>query len=361
MGSKTVAHSATPFFMPQSFTIQSPSWYNQSIFLYPIIPVAPLIDDIQEELRREDLVARFKKGLPWIFAAAVAILLAAAGYTAVKAMQEKNMVHYEALYDEVTEVIRKGVRKEDQGWVKNTLETVSKECSGLRFLALMTLADMEKSRIAHCAQAPVDQKVGNVQNAHRDSRSMATGAMDSSAPAVVTDLKDSLTGTVMTEAENSLTQSPTQNRDSTPSNQSKNLADARKNLAHYDARLLGQFKDSEFRQFLAFCRLLLDAHCDTPYFGPAPLFTGQNINEKAGDASPLPPLGEEECRNMLAMYQNSRAWKPLIPALEIMKMPKDHSQQHALRQWILQCRAAFGPNITIPLHTLMGTVEDIQP
>ena len=99
-----------------------------------------LIDDIQEELRREDLQNRFKKALPWLGGLIVLILVLTAGYSMQKSRHQKHLIRYEALYAEAVE----NMGKKNWGNAKNQLETIAKNCTGLRFLALSTLSKMQQ-------------------------------------------------------------------------------------------------------------------------------------------------------------------------------------------------------------------------
>jgi hypothetical protein len=67
--------------------------------------VSLLLDGIQEELRREDLVHKFKKSLPWIFAGIAIILVFTAGYSIKKNMHENNLIQAELMYAEALENI----------------------------------------------------------------------------------------------------------------------------------------------------------------------------------------------------------------------------------------------------------------
>jgi hypothetical protein len=122
--------------------MQSPTWYSAYKFFSLLnFIVSLIIDDIQEELRREDLMQRFKKAFPWIVSLFILILLCAAGYSWFKGRREQELVRYEHEYESALN----SLSKKDVAGAKKTLEHIAKECKGLRFLALMTLADIKKN------------------------------------------------------------------------------------------------------------------------------------------------------------------------------------------------------------------------
>jgi hypothetical protein len=246
-----------------------------------------LIDDIQEELRREDLMQRFKKAFPWIVGLVVLILLFAASDTWVKGRREKQMVHYEFLYESAIECIN----NKDTVQAKTILADIAKNCKGMRFLALMTLADMEKNA-----------------------------------------LLQGLSG---------------------------NQATSRSDLIHVDAQLISWFADRQFHQFLSLCRLFLDAQYGQGYFGPLPLGVPKSLDKVMEKLKTAPSAIELD--NAMAMYRSAPEWAPLSTAIDIMKLPKGPAQQEAMRRWIELFQGLLGPNGTIPLYALMGSVAEVRP
>ena len=114
-----------------------------------------LIDDIQEELRREDLHNRFKKALPWLGGLVVLILIVTAGYSMHQSSHEKKLMQYEDLYG----LAIQNMGKKDWENAKTQLEMVAKDCAGLRFLALSTLSKMHQDGLL--------QKAGSLPTAQR--------------------------------------------------------------------------------------------------------------------------------------------------------------------------------------------------
>lgn len=235
--------------------------------------MSPLIDDIQEELRREDFFNALKKQFPWIVGMVVLILMAAAGYTWMQWHKEKTLVHYEAVCDKA---LQKIAEKDDAG-AEKLLQEVAEKCPGLEFYALMTLANLHKTHLIQMTEGPVK-----------------TGSQHAPDP--------------------------------------QQTLETRKKLAVCDYQLFSIFPDSQFRHFLSLCRFMLDAQQAWSYFGPSPL--GNYQEEKTGSMVPV-PLSDQDVSNSLNLYSDIPAWSALSMAVKVISFPKDSPEQHkALKEWI---------------------------
>lgn len=261
--------------------------------------MSPLIDDIQEELRREDFFNTLKKRLPWIIGAVAAILMGAAGYTLMQSRAEKNLVLYESVYEQALEKIA----QKDGAAAEKLLQEVAEQCPGLEFLALMTLADMRKTMLIE----------------------MTAPQMDPSSEKTV---------------ERSGHADP------------QKVLDARKNLASLDCDILSRFSDSELGQFLSLCRLMLDTQQPWSYFGPSPLIRYHDASKK--DTVPV-PLSAQDVTNSLNVFNTTPLWSELSMAVSALQCPKDSPEQHtALKEWGQRSKTR------IPLMTLMGLTKDLH-
>ncbi len=261
--------------------------------------MSPLIDDIQEELRREDFFNTLKKRLPWIIGAVAAILMGAAGYTLVQWRAEKNLVLYESIYEQALEKIE---QKDALAAIK-LLEDVAGQCPGLEFLALMTLGNMHKTMLL--------QMTGPQTDSSSEKAAERSGNTDP-----------------------------------------QKVLDARKELALLDYRILSQFSDTELSQFLSLCRLMLDVQQPWSYFGPSPLIRYHDSSKK--DTVPV-PLSAQDITNILNVFNTIPLWSDLSMAVSALECPKDSPEQHtALKEWIQRSK------IRIPLITLMGLTKDLH-
>ncbi len=262
--------------------------------------MSPLIDDIQEELRREDFFNTLKKRLPWMIGAVAAILMAAAGYTFVQWRAEKNLVVYEGVYEQALEKIA----EKDELGAEKLLQDVAKQCPGLEFLAVMTLADMHKTKLIEMTETPADslsEKAESRQSSNADPQT---------------------------------------------------LLDARKKLASLDFRLLSQFSDAELCQFLSLCRLMLDAKQSWSYFGPSQLIRYHEAFQK--NAVPV-PLSDLDVTNSLKAFHTNPLWAPLSKAISTLEFSKGSAEQStSLKEWLQHS------NSLMPLMTLMGLAQDFH-
>lgn len=262
--------------------------------------MSPLIDDIQEELRREDFFNTLKKRLPWIIGAVAAVLMATAGYTFVQWRAEKNLVLYENLYEQALEKIE---QKDDVG-AEKLLQDVAKQCPGLEFLALMTLADMHKTNLIDMTEPPADSLSEKTE--------------------------------------------PRPSGDADP----QTFLDARKKLASLDYRLLSRFSDAELSQFLSLCRLMLDAKQPWSYFGPSQLIRYHHGSKT--DTVPV-PLSAQDVTNSLNVFHANPMWVPLSKAISTIEYSKGSAEQStSLKEWIQHS------NTPMPLMTLMGLAQDFH-
>ncbi len=262
--------------------------------------MSPLIDDIQEELRREDFFNTLKKKLPWIIGAVTATLMAAAGYTLMQWRAEKNLVLYEKVYEQALEKI---AQKDGLG-AEKLLQEVAQQCPGLEFLALMTLADMHKAMLIQMTSHQTDSS----------SEKRESGRSGNADP--------------------------------------QNVLDARKKLASWDYRLLSQFSDPQLGQFLSLCRLMLDTQQPWSYFGPSPLIRYHDASKK--DTVPV-SLSAQDVTNSLNVFNTNPLWSGLSMAISVLEFPKGSPQQTtALKEWIQRSK------IRIPLITLMGLAKDLH-
>jgi len=260
--------------------------------------VSPLIDDIQEELRREDFFNTLKKRLPWIIGAIAVVLVGAAGYTLMQWRAEKNLVLYESVYEQALE---KMAQRDDLG-AEKLLQEVVEHCPGLEFLALMTLADMHKTKLIQTT-SPQDQSSEKTGN-----------------------------GSDMDEP--------------------RKILDVRKNLASLDCEILSRFSDSELGQFLSLCRFMLDAQQPWSYFGPSPLIRYHDASKK--DITPV-PLSPQDVTNSLNVLNTIPVWSDLGMAVRVLEHSKDSPEQRtALKEWIQHSKTR------IPLMTLMGLAVDLH-
>ena len=253
------------------------------------------IDDIQEELRREDFFNHLKKGLPWIVGFILLILMTAAGYTLIQWQKEKTLIQYEAVYQEALEKIE----NKDPSRATKLLKQVAKQCSGLRFAAQMTWANIHQKNL-----------VAMVENQSKKTESHP---------------HDSFDPTVALEE--------------------------RKALASCDNQVLSVFSDPEFFQFLSLCRFMLDAQQSWSYFGPSPV--AHHPNQWQDSSVPV-PLSQEDVSNTLNLYTDAPAWSALGMAIKIVALPKGEQQNKALKEWCKSFQSV------IPLLTLMGLVEDFH-
>ncbi len=260
--------------------------------------MSPLIDDIQEELRREDFFNTLKKRLPWIIGAVAAVLMGAAGYTFVQWRTEQNLVLYENVYEQALEKMA----QKDGAAAEKLLQKVAEHCPGLKFLALMTLADMHKTMLIQMTD-PHDPS----------SEKTATGS-----------------GTA----------------------DPQKILQVRQNLASRDCDILNAFSDSELGQFLSLCRFMLDTQRPWPYFGLSPLIRYHDVSKK--DTAPV-PLSGQDVTNILNVLNAMPAWSDLSMAVSVLEYPKDSPEQHtALKEWIQRSK------MRIPLVTLMGLAQDLH-
>jgi len=261
--------------------------------------VSPLIDDIQEELRREDFFNTLKKRLPWFIGAVAAILMGAAGYTLMQSRAEKNLVLYESIYEQAMEKIE---QKDAPAAIK-LLQDVAGQCPGLEFLALMTLANIKKTMLIEMTAPQTDSSGEKVAE--------PSGGADP-----------------------------------------QKVLDARKNLAETDWRILSRFSDSELLQFLSLCRLMLDVQQPWSYFGPSPLIRYHDSSKK--DTVPV-PLSAQDITNTLNVFNTIPLWSDLSMAVSALEYPKDSPEQHTvLKEWTQRSK------IRIPLMTLLGLTKDLH-
>lgn len=99
----------------------------------------PLLDEIHEELKREDRIRRLKQWLPGMVAIALITLGAAAGYSWHHHNQEKWRVRHERYYAQAITSMNKG----ESDKARAMLRQLVSESPALRMLALSTLAKMD--------------------------------------------------------------------------------------------------------------------------------------------------------------------------------------------------------------------------
>jgi hypothetical protein len=250
--------------------------------------VPPLLDDIQEELKREDRIRLFKKWLPAIMGAALLVLGAAGVYSWHRRTQETTRVRYENYYTQATEALTKGQKDKARAMMTHLV----KEAPALRLLALSQLARMDIQQCAPSAllvrhaQGVADQENRQEEGRQEEGRQEEGGSK---------------------------------------------IASSRSMLARHHQLAMTLTPSKAYREWIGLMSMMVDAVTSQPFYGPQPLVTVPLSLDAWASSQPssLPKsLSKADLTNLQGVYDTetwSLLWK-IIHAEHTMARHAGNSQ-----------------------------------